>query len=168
MDEYWLDEFKKRIIRFSKNDDSSNKIPVSIKIRVTSGCFHREHSPNAYIIIDDYLKTKAEKEDRFDFIEHESGPEILVYLTIVAGFINLSASIINLITTILKARNEGHQKGDRPNDPLDIIFRGLNEQGEYFEEKTISFKYSEKIEDKQIIKTIESNSKIIRYSDKKK
>ena len=30
-------------------------VPLSIKIGVTSGCYHAEHSPEAYAIIDAYL-----------------------------------------------------------------------------------------------------------------
>jgi len=50
---------------------------VSIKVRVTSGCFHREHSPRAYELIDRSLAKLSGSDDSFAFEEHESGPEIL-------------------------------------------------------------------------------------------
>lgn len=39
----WQKDIKDRIIRFSKNDNDM----ISIKFKVKSGCFHREHSPEA-------------------------------------------------------------------------------------------------------------------------
>jgi hypothetical protein len=106
-------------------------VPVSIKIRVTSGCFHREHSPHAYRIIDDYL-SRAELSDMNYRIEpHESGPEILTY---VAEGVSVAASIIALITAIIEARSQGIKKGDRPSDPLELIVRSHSKDGEYFEE----------------------------------
>lgn len=55
---------------------------VSIKVCVVSGCFHREHSPRAYELIDRGLAKRSNAS--FAFEEHESGPEILVYLAVTA------------------------------------------------------------------------------------
>jgi hypothetical protein len=110
-------------------------VPVSIKIRVTGGCFHREHSRNAYAIIDKYLD--AAKPGIFQFEEHESGPEILVYLAITSGVITLSSSIINLIATIIKARSEGQKKGDGPHEDLELIVRGFHKDDRFYEEKIL-------------------------------
>ena len=38
---------------------SPGDIAIWVKIRVTSGCFHREHSPCAYELIDSYLARSA-------------------------------------------------------------------------------------------------------------
>lgn len=55
MDTRWQKAFQDRMRRFEKNRTArAGDIPVSIKIRVSSGCFHREHSPHAYEIIDQY------------------------------------------------------------------------------------------------------------------
>lgn len=109
-------------------------LPVSIKVRVISGCFHREHSPCAYHIIDEYLADHAPQDVCFSFQEHESGPEILVYF---AASVTLVTSIINLITTLVKARKEGIKKGDHPSAPVEIIIRGHLKEGEYFEERIL-------------------------------
>lgn len=113
---------------------------VSIKIRVASGCFHREHSPNAYKIIDEYIRPRRsellEHEDEYfrsrrseffgceyEFREHESGPEIIAYIALTTAAIALATSIIDLIVTIIRARSEGIRRGDKPEAPLRLIVR---------------------------------------------
>ena len=83
------------------------EVPVSIKVRVTSGCFHREHSPHAYDIIDRHLASLEGQESDFAFEEHESGPELLVYLAVAAAGITLAKSTIDLVIAIIKARVDG-------------------------------------------------------------
>jgi hypothetical protein len=39
-------------------------------VRVTSGCFHREHSPHAFALIDSQL-VSVPPGAGFDFVEHE-------------------------------------------------------------------------------------------------
>ena len=56
------------------------EVPLSIKLRVVSGCFHREHSPHAYQLIDSHLNASPAE---LEFQEHESGPELLVYMAAV-------------------------------------------------------------------------------------
>lgn len=98
---------------------------IAIKIRVDSGCFHREHSPEAYKIIDELLNTKSIQLSghEYEFKEHESGPEIIAYAALTTAGITLGKSIIDLVTTIIKARAEGIYKGDKPNAPLKLIVR---------------------------------------------
>ena len=111
--------------------------PVSIKVGVTSGCFHREHSPHAYQLIDDYLADADLSDLQFRFEEHESGPELLVYLAVTAAALGVVKSVVELVTAIIKARSEGIKKGDRPSDPLELIVRGHSKDGEYFEETVL-------------------------------
>jgi hypothetical protein len=136
MDTYWQSEFRKRMERFG-SPKAEGLVPASIKVRISSGCFHREHSPQAYRLIDDYL-AKAEWSDvQLQFEEHESGPEILVYLAVTAAGLGFAKSVIELVTTIIKARSEGIKRGDRPSDPLELIVRGHSKDGEYFEEMVL-------------------------------
>lgn len=124
--------------------------PVSIKIRVTSGCFHREHSPEAYRLIDDYL-SKADLSDiHYRVEEHESGPEILVYLAVVTASLSLAKSLVELITEIIKARSEGIKRGDRPAEPLEIIVRGHTKDSQYAEEKIVKIPAGTTITAKQL------------------
>jgi hypothetical protein len=149
MDTIWQSEFRKRMEDFgrAKTDDL---VPVSIKVRVMSGCFHREHSPFAYRLIDDYLTKAGLADDHCRFEEHESGPELLVLLAAAtAGFV-FAKSVIELITAIIKARSEGIRKGDRPSDPLELIVRGHSKNGEYFEEMVLRIPPNHDITPKQI------------------
>lgn len=66
-----------------------------------SGWFHREHFPRAYDIIDaSFVGLSPDVE----YVEHESGPELLVYLAVATAGITLAKSVIDLVTAILKAR----------------------------------------------------------------
>ncbi len=73
----WHDTFRKRMDTFQRLcSPKQGEVPVSIKVRINFGCFHREHSPRAYQIIDRYLNSISPGECVFEFEEHESGPEI--------------------------------------------------------------------------------------------
>ena len=108
-------------------------VAISIKVRVVSGCFHREHSPHAYAVIDSQL-AKFPPDSELVFEEHESGPELLVYLAVVTAGITLAKSVIDLITAIIKARAEGVKKGDKPSDPLEVIVRRVGKGQDFREE----------------------------------
>lgn len=117
----WADEFAGRMRDFEqKSRHNLNDIAVSVKIRAPSGCFHREHSPNAYGFIDSYLSTHPSD---IVFEEHESGPELLVILATATAGLTLAKSVIDLITTVIKARSEGIKKGDKPDHPLELTIR---------------------------------------------
>lgn len=136
MDTYWQSQFRKRMEEFG-NTKPDGGIPLSIKVRVQSGCFHREHSPQAYRLIDDHLATADLSDVQCRFEEHESGPEILVYLAVTAAGLGFAKSVIELVTAIIKARSEGIKRGDRPSEPLELIVRGHSKDGEYFEETVL-------------------------------
>jgi hypothetical protein len=88
-------------------------VAISIKIRVVSGCFHREHSPRGYAVIDSQL-AKLLPDSELGFEEHESGPELLVYLAVATAGITLAKSVIDLISAIIKARAEGVKEATNP------------------------------------------------------
>jgi hypothetical protein len=153
----WTNEFKNRMHDFENQFNEKNSFALSIKIRITSGCFHREHSPEAYKIIDNEIKQRDPRSEKIAFIEHESGPEILVYLAVTAATIQLSASVIDLIKAIIDARSKGIEKGDRPHDDLHIIVRGFDKNGELKDETVCKINHLEKI-DKKTIKTVIESS----------
>ena len=113
--------------------------PVSIKIRVESGCFHREHSPEAYEIIDGYLRDTPPRDVPFRFEEHESGPELLVYLALGAAGVNIAASVINLVTAVIRARSEGSHPRGRPDSAVELVVRGFSADGRFAEECVLRF-----------------------------
>lgn len=149
MDSYWQSQFRRRMEEFGPAS-MEDRVPVSIKVRVTSGCFHREHSPKAYEMIDNHLSNADVHDARFRFEEHESGPELLVYLAVTTAGLTFAKSIVELITAIIKARSEGIKKGDRPSDPLELIVRGHAKSGEYYEETVLRIPTGDKITRAQI------------------
>jgi hypothetical protein len=120
---------------------------VSIKIRVLSGCFHREHSARAYELIDADLRKLSPTQTHLVFEEHESGPEILVYVSLVAAGLGLAAQVINLIAAIIKARSEGIKKGDHPSDPLHLIVRRVHDSEGFREEQVLTIGHTEAIDE---------------------
>jgi hypothetical protein len=101
--ETWEHTFRRRMREFElARSPSPGEIAFSIKIGVASGCFHREHSPQAYSLINEKLAALDVHSLEFGFEEHESGPEIIILVT--AG-LSLTSNVVNLILTILKARS---------------------------------------------------------------
>jgi hypothetical protein len=149
MDTYWQKQFRTRMDQFGATK-VAGRVPVSIKVRITSGCFHREHSPEAYRLIDDYIAGADLSDVHYEIEEHESGPEILVYLAVTAAGLGFAKSVVELVTAIIKARSEGIRRGDRPSDPLELIVRGHSKDGEYFEEQILRIPSHQIVTTKQI------------------
>jgi hypothetical protein len=157
MDPVWQREFKERMKDFN----------LSIKVRVSGGCFHREHSPEAYRIIDD-LRRKATSSARFRILEHESGPEILVYLALGTAAISLTASLIQFVTAIINARSQGIKKGDLPKEHLEIIVRGYQEGDKYFEETALRVDPNSSIGREVLEKALRASTKKLLNSQRKR
>ena len=153
MNAQWEKTFRERMRRFgARRSPQPGDVAVSVKLRVTSGCFHREHSPHAYALIDSQL---ARLSPDPEFIEHESGPELLVYLEVATAGITLAKSVIDLITAILKARSEGVKKGDKPDAPLELIIRRIDDGREFQEEIVFRVGHSQPIDPKAIEKQVD-------------
>ena len=123
---------------------------VSIKVRVASGCFHREHSPRAYELIDRSLTKLSGPDGAFAFEEHESGPEILVYLAVTTAGLSLAKSIVDLITAIIKARSEGIRKGDSPTHPVELIVRRVHDAQEFREETVLRIGHEDAVDEAKV------------------
>jgi len=138
MSSYWHETFRRRMDDFrQERPPEPGETPVSIKVRVTSGCFHREHSPRAYEIIERHLRSIPDDERTFVFEKHESGPEVLVCLAATTAGLVLAKSIVELITAIIKARSDGIRQGDHPDATLELIVRRTCKDGEFTEEKVL-------------------------------
>ena len=151
MNTAWPFEFRERMRRFEgRRKPCPGEVAVSIKIRVSSGCFHREHSPRAYELIDQSLRTLATTDTTVDFEEHESGPEILAYVVLAAAGLNLAAAIVNVITAIIRARSEGIKKGDHPSAPLHLIVRRVHDAEGVREEQVLTIGHTDAINEAQL------------------
>lgn len=135
MDEAWESQFRERMRSFgAMRQPRGGEVAASLKVRVTSGCFHREHSPQAYCLIDKHLDSMPR--DGWEFVEHESGPELLVLLALTAAGLELTKSVIDLVAAIVEARRDGVKKGDQPSDPIELIVRRIGD-GDTFREETV-------------------------------
>jgi hypothetical protein len=153
----WQDIFRDRMHRFALHrSPRPGEAAVSIKIRVRSGCFHREHSSHAYELIDRSLREVAGPAPEFQFEEHESGPEILVYVAVATAGLTLAKSVVELITAIIKARSEGIKKGDKPSEPVELIVRRVYKKDEFREETVLRIGPSETIDETKIDKRLKA------------
>lgn len=150
VDEHWLQGFRHTVGEFQRRQPGCGDV-VSVKVRVESGCFHREHSPEAYKIIDAQLRRLPECAE---VIEHESGPELLLYLAVTAGALSLAKSVVELITEIFKARAAGIKKGDHPRDPLVLIVRRVDEKDEYREDVILRVGHTDAVDSDTIEKEL--------------
>jgi hypothetical protein len=139
VDPAWESDFRARMRSFeSRRPPLEGEVSISLKVRVTSGCFHREHSPHAYVLIDRHLASvPSSRGSQLAFVEHESGPELLVYLALATAGITLAKSVIDLVVAIIKARTEGVKSGDRPNDPVEVIVRRVGDGDKFVEEQVL-------------------------------
>ena len=163
----WEKEFRKRLDSFALKS-SGDVIPISIKLRPIEGCFHREHSPNAYSLIDFQIEKLSGRDQEFHFEEHESGPEIFAYLAALAAGLGLSKAVIELVTAVIKARSEGRKKGDTKSSPLTLIVRGFSKDGEYFEETILQIPNGQGVDQKLIEMALESGTKKLRKAKRTK
>ncbi len=148
----WQAEFRRRMLRFgAAHQPIPGESAVSIKIRVRSGCFHREHSPQAYAIIDNYLDELAPEDlESISFEEHESGPELLVWVAVATSGLTLAKSIVDLVTAIIKARSEGVKQGDRPAEPVELVVRRMGNRDEFREEAILRIGHDQPVTAKEI------------------
>ena len=157
MDPKWQRTFRERMHRFERQRaPRPGEVAVSIKIRVVSGCFHREHSPRAYELIDSQL-AEIRPDSALAIEEHESGPELLVYLAVATAGITLAKSVIDLITAIIKARSEGVEKGDTPAEPIELIVRRVGDDREFLEEIVLHIGKQDRVDAKAIAKQLDES-----------
>lgn len=134
----------------------SGETAVSLKVRVTSGCFHREHSPGAYALIDAQLSSTGSDRVPFEFVEHESGPELLVFLALGTAGLGLAKSVIDLVVAIIEARREGVRRGDRPSDPVELIVRRVDYSDTFREERILRIAYDDPVDAAEIERLLRS------------
>jgi hypothetical protein len=113
------------------------------------------------------LQSYPPHDREFSFIEHESGPELLVYVALGTVGITLAKSVIDLITAIIKARSEGAKKGDRHDYPIELIVRGFDD-GKFKEEIVLRFDSRDPIDRELIEESLEKKVSAMLAKPKKK
>ncbi|MBI5177670.1 MAG: hypothetical protein HZA04_00240 [Nitrospinae bacterium] len=164
------EQFKNRMQKFQFRYHLGKKgVAISIKVGIVNpGYFDWQHSPEAYRIIDEYMRLHSKAKAEYEFEKHESGPEILIDLVYDTAVITLAKSIIDLVATILNARSEGMKKGDRRNDSLELIVRTCDDSGKIREEKVLRYETDDKVIKSEIKKGLEAGIAKILPKPKKK
>ncbi|MGA2623766.1 MAG: hypothetical protein ABSF91_07935 [Bacteroidota bacterium] len=156
----WIKEFRDRLDQFEDSlPPVEGEIPLSIKVRVDSGCYSRGCCPFAFRLIDNKLSELQQHPQRFKFEEHETGPELLVYLALTTAGLGLAKSMIEFVTAIIKARSEGRKHGDRHDEPVTLVIRRLQDQSTLAEERLFTFHQNDKVTDSIIEQLILDGSR---------
>jgi len=150
--EAWKEQFRERMQGFAKLYPSKERgEPVSIKIRVESGCYSRSCCPHAYRLIDEAVAEAETGNVVFALEEHETGPEILAY---VASGLNFAKAVIELVVSIIKARSEGRKKGDKHSEPVTLIYRRVTRNDEIREETVLRFNPGDEVDPVKVRKLL--------------
>lgn len=147
--EHWEIDFRKRLNEYKVSDVQG--FPISIKIGVYNGCFHNEHSPNAYQEIYDY-REKNQLDCGYE--EHESGPEVLAWIALGTAGLTLSKSVVDFVTAIINARTNGRKKGDHSNGNIKLIVRRYGNKGNIKEETILEISDTNTITNDTVEKAI--------------
>jgi hypothetical protein len=85
----------------------------------------------------------------------------------ISAGINITSSVINFITAIIKARTEGIKRGDHKEAPLELIIRGYDKKGNLKQEEILTIKSSQEIDDELIERVISVSIEKLFFSKKK-
>jgi hypothetical protein len=104
------------------------------------------------------------------FVEHESGPEVIVVLAVTTAGLALAKSVVDLVTTIIKARKDGAKKGDRQHEPLELIVRRVDKDDNLQEKIVLRIErqdsVSRKVVNDRLVKALEDLAGKARQTDR--
>jgi hypothetical protein len=142
----WIKEFRDRVGRFEGMlPPREGEVPVSVKIRIDTGCYSRGCCPHAFNIIDRKIEELREQGERFVLEEHETGPEIILYLAVATAGLSLAKSVVDLVRTVIKARSDRQKHGDRHHDPVTLVVRRLEKGDTLAEERVMTFAPNDRV-----------------------
>jgi hypothetical protein len=143
----WAETFKDRMDAFARSRSSDvSDLPVAIKVRVASGHFDREHSPEAFALIDKQLEAMPAGTLECLLEEYESGPEVLAWVAVTPAGLALDKSAVDLVTAILKARSESVRSGAQPIEDLEVLVGRWHGTGGIREERVIRAGWRERVD----------------------
>ena len=152
--EYWQQEISRRLERLN-HGRSGQGLAVSVKVRVKSNCFCYGHSGHFHRMMDRHWE--REGPSRWEYEEHESGPEWLLYLALTAAGLGVAEkslgivkSVIDLVILAVKTHREERRKRDERPEPLSIVVRGFGPEGAFFEKPVIEIDCEDPPGDKAI------------------
>ena len=85
----------------------------------------------------------------------KAAPNYWFFSRLLQPGLPLAKSVIDLITTIIKARADGVKKGDRPADPLELIVRRAEDREGYREEIVFRIAHQDHVDPAMIEEQIE-------------
>jgi hypothetical protein len=139
--EYWQEEIRRRLERFHHDEDGQG-MAISIKVRVASNCFCYGHHRHFEREMDRHRD--MESRIHWEYVEHESGPEWLLYLALTAAglgvvekSLGLIKSVVDLVALSVKSHAEERRRRNQRPEPLSIVVRGFDPVNVVFFEKPV-------------------------------
>ena len=139
--EHWQEEIRQRLERF-RPEGGDQGLAVSIKVRVPYGCFCYGHSPHLERMF--HRHWDGEDPHHCEYVEHESGPEWLIYLTLAVGGLTIAEkslaiikNVIDLVIIAAKSHREERRKRNEQPEPLVIVVRGFTPARVFFEKPVV-------------------------------
>jgi hypothetical protein len=87
--------------------------------------------------------------------------KLLVFVAAATAGISLAKSIIDLIVAIIKARSEGIKKGDHPQEPLELIVRRAEKNGQLKEEIVLRIGHHDEIKPDMLEKRLKESLSLL-------
>jgi hypothetical protein len=160
--EYWQEEIRRRLERFHHEDDGLG-MAVSVKVRVASNCFCYGHHRHFEREMDRHRG--MESRSRWEYVEHESGPEWLLYLALTAAGLGVAEkslalikSVVDLVALSVKSHAEERKTRNQRPEPLSIVVRGFDLRKVFFEKPVIEIDWDKPPAEQEIT---DSLSKVI-------
>lgn len=130
-DPAWQTKLRYRLEDFRATALFGRAQPVSLKLRPPAGHFDRTGAPQAYAQID--ARARGLLSSTVWLGDHDTGPEILCGLSDTDGRRTLRAPVLALLGELLTAAHVGRAAGDPLAVRLELLLRGFDAAGAYFE-----------------------------------
>jgi hypothetical protein len=141
----WLHEFRQRMDAFRKTGKEGDVV-ISIKLRAEWGSFDQYGFPDLYPSLNAALRRRTSNDIVIQ--EHESGPEWIVRLALIAGSLGVLKAVIELVTQALKSREKPRKYDDgrvAEVPPLILIVRLIDEKSEFREKEVRKIEPGQKV-----------------------
>lgn len=90
---------------------------------------------------------------------------MLVYLALGTAGLSLAKSVIDLVTTIIKARQEGIRKGDHRDSPIQLRVRRIETDKTVKEDIILNFTPYDLVDKQEVNKALKEYIKKIKTND---
>ncbi|PAS97455.1 MAG: hypothetical protein CGU28_05160 [Candidatus Dactylopiibacterium carminicum] len=132
----WLAKLRYRLEDFRATAVFGKGQPCSLKIRPQTGWFSRANTPHTQAGID--AGSRGLLSSTVWLGDHDTGPEILCCLDDGPDQCTLRTQVMTLLLLIFDAARTGRSQRDPLDARLDLLLRGFDTHGNYFEQTVLT------------------------------